>query len=347
MNVIGARSPYIISINEANQIGSKLELFIWHKGETEPTTPTYTLSKLISSTANRENVYNISQYILENIKIVSPTDVNTPTIESNDAWCFVKVQTYKLIGTTYTLVNTFNFVGVDGYTNYMNGQNSLITNGGVAVLLQSNYKHEYSSRYGYFNLLITGTELFPFNVSYLDNASIDYFLNDGEIYNYKIPFIYDDIHSSLVQLKQGVKPFKNIFVDQICEPKYTPIVCSFINRFGGWNYLTFFKANQQSIEVKSSDFKLMSESWNYNPYIGTTKSFNFNGVQKITCNTGFIDENKFDLIQDLLVSQTILLDNVPVICKTKSVEYKTRLKDRNINYTIGFEYNFNLINDAI
>jgi len=347
MKVIASRSPYIIEINETNQIGSKLEIFIWHKGETEPTSPTYTLSKSITSIANRSNVYNISQYINENITIVAPVDVTTPTIEDNNAWCFVKVKKYKLIGSTYTLVDTLEFVGVDGYSNYVDGPNSLIANGGVAVLLQSGYSHEYSSRYGYLNLLITGTTLFPFNVTYLDNASVDYYLNDGEIYNYKIPFIYDDIHSSLVQLQQGVKPFRNIFVDQICEPKYTPIVCSFVNRFGGWNYLTFFKANQQSIDVKSSDFKLMPQNWIYDPLVGTNKSFNFNGKQKITCNTGWIDENKFQLIQDLLLSETILLDDVPVLCTTKNVDYKTRLKDKNINYTINFEYNFNLINDVI
>lgn len=346
MKVIGARSPYTIEINEANQIGSKLEIFIWHKGETEPTTPTHTLSKSISSIADRKNIYNISQYILENIKTTSPTYVTAPAIESNDVWCFVKVKKYKLIGSTYTLVDTTNFIGVDGYTNYMGGANNLITDQTRFPLYNNLLTYSYATNYGYFNILIEGDAEFPLNVVYTGVSDIDIFMTAGEVYNYKIPFVSSGTFAPSIVLTQE-DTFLTLKVEQICEPKYTPIVCSFINRFGGWEFLTFFKANQQSIEVKSSDLKLMSDSWDYNPLVGTTKSFNFNGMQKITCNTGFIDENKFQLIQDLLVSQTILLDNVPVICKTKSVDYKTRLKDRNINYTIGFEYNFNLINDAI
>jgi hypothetical protein len=91
----------------------------------------------------------------------------------------------------------------------------------------------------------------------------------------------------------------------------------------------------------------MPENWNYDTFIGSNKNFNFNGTQSITCNTGWVDENYFELIQDLLVSPTILLDNIPVICKTQSSDFKTRLKDKNINYTINFDYNFNLINDVI
>ena len=91
----------------------------------------------------------------------------------------------------------------------------------------------------------------------------------------------------------------------------------------------------------------MPESWNYDTYVGSNKQFNFNGTQKITCNTGWVDENYFELIQDLLVSSVVLLDDIPVTCKSTSSELKTQLKDRNINYTINFEYNFNLINDVI
>jgi hypothetical protein len=139
----------------------------------------------------------------------------------------------------------------------------------------------------------------------------------------------------------------NYFSEQICEPKYTPIVCAYVNRYGGWQFLVFFKANQQSIEVKSNTYNLMPQSINYNTFVGVNKNFNFNGTQKITCNTGWVNENYFELIQDLMLSETILLDNVPVICKSTSTDIKTHLKDKNINYTINFEYNFNLINDVI
>ena len=65
MKLISVRSPYFIIVDEASQVGSKVELFIWHKGETEPATATYTLSKKIASATQTKNTYNISNYAKE------------------------------------------------------------------------------------------------------------------------------------------------------------------------------------------------------------------------------------------------------------------------------------------
>ena len=67
MIVISARSPYEIIINETGQTGSKVELFIWNKGTTEPTIPTYIMSENIASVTQTETNYNIAPFILEYI----------------------------------------------------------------------------------------------------------------------------------------------------------------------------------------------------------------------------------------------------------------------------------------
>jgi hypothetical protein len=346
MKVIATRSPYIIEINETNQVGSKLELFVWHKGETEPATPTYTLSKAISSTVNRSTVYNISQYILENIKIIAPVISEYPEQESNDAWCFVKVKRYKLIGTTYTLLNTIEYIGVEGYSNYMDGANKLITDQTRFALYNSQLTYYYATNSGYFNVLIKGNEEFPLNVTYTGVANIDLFMTEGEVYNYKIPFVSDGTFAPSIVLTQE-DVFLNLKVEQVCEPKYTPVVCTFINRYGGWQYLTFFKSNSTAIETKGNDYKLMPASFNYNPLRGQKHTFNTDGMQTIKANTGWVEENYSELIKDLMLSETILLDGKPVILKTKSTALKTGLNDKNINYEIEFEYAFSLINNVI
>jgi hypothetical protein len=75
--------------------------------------------------------------------------------------------------------------------------------------------------------------------------------------------------------------------------------------------------------------------------------FNVNGSQSIKLSSGFVPENYSDLIQDLLLSETVLLDGLPVKVKTQSTTLKTSLIDRNINYEIEFDYAFNLINNVI
>jgi len=74
---------------------------------------------------------------------------------------------------------------------------------------------------------------------------------------------------------------------------------------------------------------------------------NTTGKKTIKLNTGFVTQDYSELITDLLLSETILLDNVPVTVKTKSVELKTHIKDKMINYEIEFEYAFDIINNMI
>ena len=69
-------------------------------------------------------------------------------------------------------------------------------------------------------------------------------------------------------------------------------------------------------------------------------------TQTVKLNTGWVDENTIELLVDLLASETILLDDEPVVLKDKSIQKKTRLRDKMINYEMNFEYAFNLINDV-
>jgi hypothetical protein len=140
---------------------------------------------------------------------------------------------------------------------------------------------------------------------------------------------------------------KTFRVIPVCETKYTPVVCSFINRQGGWQFLNFFKAQTNSISIESNTFKMMPDAVNYDTSRPQSSGFNINGSQSVVLNTGWVNENYSDLIEDLMLAETLLLDGKPAECKTTSTNLKTSLQDRNINYTIEFEYAYNLINNVI
>ena len=338
MKKIFVRSPYSITIDEAGQIGSRVELFIWNANVSEPTEPTYTMSKRIVSETQTENVYNISNKCVEFINEKNPIYTSIPATESFKNWCFAKVKRYKeTSANVYVLIDEETFVCFDGYTSFLAGANQFDNSECVALFNQDIKKYVKN-----FNSIYVNVFLGVGNYD-VDNGSIVETFIVSEPKLYKIPISSNNIFVN----KDGIGNLYLIKSEEICEAKYTPIVCSFINRFGGWEFLTFFKANQKSIDVKSSTFNLMPESWDYDTFIGSNKQFNFNGTRKIVCNTGWVDENYSELIQDLLVSQVVLLDNIPVLCKSTSSEEKTQLKDKNINYTINFEYNFNLLNDVI
>lgn len=328
MKKIFIRSPYFIEVDESGQTSAKIEIFLWNKGTTEPTTPNYTLTKSIASPTQTLIAWNVSNFAKEFIKPIAPVDVSVPTEEDVNTWCYMQVISYS----DDVEVNDETFVCLNGFTQYSVGYNYSTT---AEVVLLAN-------------------ENIELQVENFSTTYVNAFLEVGS-YDYETP--EDTFDITLTEATMYKLPILGInnYIDtqfyinasEICEPIYTPIVCTFINRFGGWQYLTFFKANQQSIDVTSKDYNLLHSSIDYNVLQGQKQRFNFQGKQKIKCNTGWVDENYSELIQDLLLSEIVLLDNKPAIVKSQSADIKTHLKDKNINYEIEFEYNYGLINDVI
>lgn len=150
MTIRYVRSPYIIDIDEPLQVGSKLELFIWNKGQTQPTTPTYNFSKSIMSTTQTLHSYNVANYVREYITNIAPdSQGSTPTQEYDDMWCYFMVKRYKLIGSTYTLLTSDTQldsviqIGVNGFSEYMEGRNKQ-SQASPKLLFNSNIKLTYT-----------------------------------------------------------------------------------------------------------------------------------------------------------------------------------------------------------
>lgn len=351
MIVISARSPYQIIVNEAGQTGSKVEVFIWNKGTTEPTIPTYTMSESIASITQTQTSYNISPYILEFINPISSDAVAGITYESDTSWCLVKVKRYKLVGLTATLLDTLSYVGVNGFTKVadeLNFNKSLGEN--YLLLANANLKNQWFEDATFYNFLVERNGL-DVSATYYNSANTslynETFLTGGtsEVYNFKIPLVF----ASSVRLDidiDGVIIY-TIKTESVDECKYTPVNCSFVNSYGGWQNLVFFKAQSNSINIKGSEYSLLQSNVYYNPLIGQRKTFNVNGTQSVKLNTGWINENYNELIKDLLMSETILLDSVPINIKTQSLTYKTSILDKNINYEIEFDYSNNLLNNIV
>ena len=371
MEVIFVRSPYFIEVDEASQVESKVEMFIWHKGETEPATPTYTLSKKAASTTQTKNIYNISNYAKEYIDIVSPTTVSGGIVqENNNNWCYVKIKRYKAetIG-TYTLLDTTTYFATNGYTNYLDGYNALINSTFIPMnVFQQNKEYKYYESgnidFPYLTFFIDYTnDADDYSVTYSSLESSpttsDVLFLSGSVetqYLFSIPInegTLDFIDGCKVEiLKNDVVIATYIFKAE-CETKYNPLRIDYINRFGAWDFITFFKARTQQWEVKNKEYQLLPNDVNYNVLRGESKAFNYEAKQSIKVNTGWVDETYNEFIKDLMTSETILLYDYetetqkPVKLKTMSTDLKTSLQDKMINYQIEFEYNYNQINNVI
>ena len=356
MEVIQSRSPYIVTIDEADQTATKLELYIWNKGETEPTVPMYTLTGIASSPTQRANTYNIAPFIKENIDIINPLSTTVIEEENNNNWCYCKVIRYATVDGDEDLISETTFIGLNGYTTYTGGYNQ--TNNDTVQLLTDSRKRYYylTPSYtdeSYFNLL-RNTKLETIIVNYYDstNALISSTTLDSDNRElFRVRFSIDDPlfdNGTRIEIYNDTTEtlLYTLFAEPVCETKYTPVICSFINRFGGWEYITFFKAKSETYDVKSKDYSLLPDALDYNPLRGQKQKFNFEGKRAIKLNTGWVAQTMSDIIEQLFNSETILLDNIPSILKSSNFQIKTHLKDRVINYELDFEYNFNTINNV-
>lgn len=355
-NRINARSPFIIEVNETGQTSSKVEVFLWNGTGSAPSTPTYTLSKPIPSATNLQTTYNISPYIREYILHESQTPIYlhnvsypTPTNE----WVNVRVKRYK---NTATLLSTTDYIAFDGFVYYSEGYN---LSGANVLLDEGTYTYHYDSTVDYSltanaqlragNLTIaTGTSWTVKYTNLVSGASYTASFADDRVFNtYRVYYLYL-AQGNKVEVFEGATLLKTFYFKPVTECKYTPVRVDFINKQGAWQRQLFYKASFNNLEIENQEFNLMqSDLVNYDVLEGQRKVFNANGKEFIRVNTGFVNDEFSEILQQMLLSERILVDNKPARVKTKTLDKQKELNTKLINYTMEFDFNYNSINNVV
>ena len=132
------------------------------------------------------------------------------------------------------------------------------------------------------------------------------------------------------------------------EYRFEPMTVFFINKYGAQQTLIFFKEQRESLQVTGNTF----ESNIGQPSTGTHQFLRYNVQARTTvkASTGFIDENENEAIKQLMLSERVWMYDVtdgltPLNIKTTSTTFKTRQKERLINYDVEFLKGYNDINN--
>jgi hypothetical protein len=356
MNLAFCRTPFIVACDfDPLQIATKIELFIWNLGETEPTTPTKVLEKVTFSPTQYANYYNISPFVADKIEFIIKPAVN------------VKVKKYYKLDTDWIAeVEELNNIFTYGYS----------TGGGIFgidfLALKSDReikKYTFPNNFLLGDIIPTVDFLFDFDVydhfrvlysSALGSETIDYTGTGIELN--RIPLAYTSaefINGNFVY----IQTFNGLSYDTIdsfrvvteCEPKFNPFIIRFVNDLGGIDQMNFFKKSTKSFEVKGNDYDITHFTTypTTNPYLGQSQVFNKNGTQTIKLNSGWISESEVQLIKQISLSENlIMMDTVDasfVSVKLKNATFveKTKLNDRVLNYEIELEYANPMINNIV
>lgn len=339
--MIRARSPYIITINETSQVSTRIELFI--SATTFSGTPQYNLSKAIPASNAPTTYYDIAPYIREYFDHTVYSNITTLTSSYGSFQKLnVRVKRYKTVGATESLIDSTDYIATDGYTEFANGVNY---SGGNYLLDQKTYYYHSGSNAGFILIYANSNDKIRWTDSegllYLSSSLAFGWYYVPRCYNSRFtePWIVEVLNSSnVVQATWIFKPIE--------ECLYTPVKVDFINKHGAFQREFFFKASNDNIEVTNKDYNLM-QPYNYSLTGGQRTTYNQNGMQSIKVNSGWVEEDFKDNLKQLMLSEKVLVDEKPAILKTKSIELNKSINTKQINYSLEFEFAYDLINSIV
>ena len=299
------RSPYFIYDPRATALSAKMELSIEN-------VLVYTIIK------NTDNANGALFEIAELSKDYLIYSFNG-TYTSNTVSLTITVKYYDGLegsGTQVGSTTSYFHEGFNGYSNYEEGKNTTIASDAVLISNRIIYQPD-------------------------NTAGVIPSEDEGVI-------VYNAFGVNTTSIIVSNKLFKIV---RLCEPKFTPIKVTFVNKFGALQDLWFFKKFTKNLTVSKDRYKrhTISQSGGYSINSHQDNILRSNGNERITLNTSFVDETMNEPIKQLLLSESVwaTINGVvlPIIVTTENLQYKTKVNEKLIQYTIECEFAFQAINN--
>ena len=394
--LLGTRSPILITWNGTGTAAAdiryfKLEVYAWTGDkDVRPASPTYTIDRT-SGFVDSYPTADIAP-LLENEfnQRVSKLDTDDLVTMSPDALLWVEVdydiEYFSDPFVVHDTGTTTRFLVTDGYGKFTDGSNKDL---GQAILLEDQDKYFYeldtfnmpiylgdvgsSYQTDVVKIKLVGSDasndevvvsnqtgedaedrvlLFPVGIPNLSNYVFTEGLGLSE------PRLLDWWDVKILDSSDAVVDSRR-FYNQ-CEPKYAPIQLQYINRYGMWDTMTFFKRSDTDLDVSKETYRSVIGSASASGYTWGDqsrgkRSYNQEMSKRITMNTGFIDEVNNENLEQLLMSPYVLMtinrtttrvqdtytiaqDFRAVNVLTESLRLQKHINEKTINYTIEVEF---------
>lgn len=238
-----------------------------------------------------------------------------------------------------------NFVLIDGYGNYEDEINPQLSDN---ALMSADDIYITEGTAGKFPIFAEG-------VGKVTIDTTDTQITDSGNSNQKIQYITIPADSSTFKVydTDDTTLLKTVTIHNVCEPKFTPYKVTFVNKFGAYQDVYFFKRTTETFNVNDDSYQINSistASLTYSTNQGQKQRYNVNGQSSLKLNTGFIKESAVSTIEELFLSENVWIrfegKTLPVIPQSKSFTQKTSLNDKLIDYTVDFNFAFNKINNV-
>ena len=171
-----------------------------------------------------------------------------------------------------------------------------------------------------------------------DNPCLQEFLRNETIY---------PVDKVIVNAVEGTTVLR---VENIEECKYTPYKLTFINKFGAYQDIWFFKNSKLAMNTTEQNYKSnIVNNGTYQTYDPQIKLLTKNAKRSLTLNSGYYPESNNEVFEQLFLSEKVWIEykqkTLGITIESKSFNYKTSVTDGVINYTIDLSFAFDTINN--
>jgi hypothetical protein len=143
-----------------------------------------------------------------------------------------------------------------------------------------------------------------------------------------------------------------IKVRTLSECRYKPMRLWFINRYGAQQSVWFFRKSIKQLNVTKESYQRSVLTFSgYSTYQHPKTNYNVIGNEKVTLNTGYVDESYTELMKEILLSEQVWLTDyvndetkvLPVNVNTSSLTYKTAVNDKLVDYQLDVSFAYDTI----
>ena len=177
------------------------------------------------------------------------------------------------------------------------------------------------------------------SIYFYPNSTIGvFFANNLNAQAYQV--LVDNNNNDLIyEQLDGSETRQTIGLIELCEPKYTPVKISFINKFGVIQDLVFFKKRVDTVRTTEDSYKanILQGGQSLN-HVGQKQILRKNSMRSVKISSGFYPEDFNTVFEQLLNSLNYWIDDEPAVLKSSNWTEKTSVNDKLINYDFDFEF---------
>jgi hypothetical protein len=355
------RSPYYVNTPFDFDTTTKatIDIRIW-SGDVStdrPAAATETITKVrptIDYAEFNTNLSNIVRDRLEPVPIITLTGATQvlDTPNTNIKWVeFIASYTDDV---TQIADIQGTFVSSDGYGLYTEGVNpSAPAN---QILTDATYRKVSRDGIGIIAFVndstITSVDIDSDGVDLNDNIVITSSSNSTDYLQHLVIDFSQVPNDTYVTVTFNTASTTYVFTYEIIdECRYEAKQIVFKNKYGQFDTLTMNKKATTRIRTTSREFvNNYISSGTYDTEVHQIKKINIDATKSISLNSGYMSETENALYEQMLLSDKVYFyesGNLnPVNVENNSLEFKTRLNDRLVQYNIDFKYAYNTINNV-